>query len=75
MTPTPPDDDRCFLGIITSGYFYARDNHHRKVEWTIISRNEISEPLNKSLDSRSAVSSLNPYREEIGNLYIKFCLT
>jgi hypothetical protein len=32
MTSAPPEDNRCFLGIIQSGYFFANDNHHRKVD-------------------------------------------
>lgn len=73
LTPAPPEDNRCFLGIIQSGYFFANNNHHRKVEWiAILSRGIIEEKLNKSLGTPSSVTSLNKYSKEIGELIIKF---
>ncbi len=73
MTPAPPNDNRCFLGIIQSGYFFANEDHHRKVDWiAILSRTMLKDKLNNSLGSPRSVTSLNPYREEIGKLILKF---
>ena len=72
---SPTKDEKVFLGIIQSGYFYYKENHHRKVEWTILSRKIIPEKLNLSLGTPRTVTSLNKYNEDISSLYLEYCLT
>lgn len=71
---SPTVDNRIYLGLITSGYFFDGTFHYRKVEWRLLARDLISEGLHRSIGVERTVYSVTKHREEIAQLYLNYGL-
>ncbi len=69
---TPDGNNNYIIGTISSDYIYTPNKdlpHQREVKWLkIISKEELSQPLLRSLSSPGTITDLAPYSSEIDSL-------